>query len=94
MPHNRTTSAKPPPGAPDARGQSDLTIYQACIETALLMSDVIESTAAPRICASTKRVRELHRDRAILKTERGATQTYRRRPVGVGRFVLALELSL
>ena len=37
---------------------------------------------------------ELHRHRAILQTERGATQTYRRRPVEVGRVVLAWELSL
>jgi hypothetical protein len=37
---------------------------------------------------------ELHRDRAILQTERRATQTYRRRPVEVGRVVLAWELSL
>jgi hypothetical protein len=36
---------------------------------------------------------ELHRDRAILQTERGATQTYRRRPVEVGRVVLAWEIS-
>jgi hypothetical protein len=35
---------------------------------------------------------ELHRDRAILRTERGATQTYRRRPVEVGRVVLAWEV--
>jgi hypothetical protein len=37
---------------------------------------------------------ELHRDRAILETERGARQCYRRRPVEVGRVVLAWELSL
>jgi hypothetical protein len=37
---------------------------------------------------------ELHRDRAILETERGAHQCYRRRPVEVGRVVLAWELSL
>ena len=37
---------------------------------------------------------ELHHHRAILQTERGATQTYRRRPVEVGRVVLAWELSL
>jgi hypothetical protein len=36
---------------------------------------------------------ELHRDRAILETERGARQCYRRRPVEVGRVVLAWELS-
>jgi len=32
---------------------------------------------------------ELHRDRAILETESGANQSYRRRPVEVGRVVLA-----
>lgn len=37
---------------------------------------------------------ELHRDRAILETERGGDQCYRRRPVEVGRVVLAWELSL
>jgi hypothetical protein len=37
---------------------------------------------------------ELHRDRAILETERGARQCYRRRPVEVGRVVLAWELRL
>ena len=36
---------------------------------------------------------ELNRDRAILQTESGAPQTYRRRPVEVGRVVLAWELS-
>jgi hypothetical protein len=36
---------------------------------------------------------ELHRDRAIVETERGAWQTYRRRPIEVGRVVLAWELS-
>jgi hypothetical protein len=35
---------------------------------------------------------ELNRDRAILQTESGAAQTYRRRPVEVGRVVLAWEL--
>jgi transcriptional regulator with XRE-family HTH domain len=35
---------------------------------------------------------ELHRNRAILQTASGATQTYRRRPVEVGRVVLAWEL--
>jgi hypothetical protein len=35
---------------------------------------------------------DLHRDRAILQTESGALQTYRRRPVEVGRVVLAWEL--
>ena len=34
---------------------------------------------------------ELHRDRAILESERGARQSYRRRPVEVGRVVLAWE---
>jgi hypothetical protein len=37
---------------------------------------------------------ELHRDRAILQTESGAPQTYRRRPVEVGRVVLAWELEI
>jgi hypothetical protein len=36
---------------------------------------------------------ELHRDRAILETESGVRQTYRRRPVEVGRVVLVWELS-
>ena len=36
---------------------------------------------------------ELHRDRAIIETERGARQSYRRRPVEVGRVVLAWELA-
>ena len=36
---------------------------------------------------------ELHRDRAILETERGARQCYRRRPIEVGRVVLAWELA-
>jgi len=35
---------------------------------------------------------ELLRDRAILQTESGVRQTYRRRPVEVGRVVLAWEL--
>jgi hypothetical protein len=35
---------------------------------------------------------ELHRDRAILQTESGVRQIYRRRPVEVGRVVLAWEL--
>jgi hypothetical protein len=35
---------------------------------------------------------ELHRDKAIIETERGARQCYRRRPVEVGRVVLAWEL--
>ena len=33
---------------------------------------------------------ELHRDRAILETERGVRQCYRRRPVEVGRVVLGV----
>ena len=36
---------------------------------------------------------ELHRDRAIVQTARGARQCYRRRPVEVGRVVLAWELA-
>jgi hypothetical protein len=36
---------------------------------------------------------ELHRDRAIVETERGARQSYRRRPVEVGRIVLAWEVN-
>jgi hypothetical protein len=36
---------------------------------------------------------ELHRDRAILQTETGAAQTYRRRPVEVGRVVPAWEIN-
>ena len=36
---------------------------------------------------------ELHRDRAIVDTERGARQSYRRRPVEVGRIMLAWELK-
>jgi hypothetical protein len=36
---------------------------------------------------------ELHRDRAILDTESGVRQTYRRRPVEVGRVVQVWELS-
>jgi hypothetical protein len=36
---------------------------------------------------------EIRRDRAILKTEGGALQTYYRRPVEVGRVVLAWELE-
>jgi len=35
---------------------------------------------------------ELHRDRAIIKTQGGAFQTYRRRPVEVGHVVLVWEL--
>jgi hypothetical protein len=36
---------------------------------------------------------EMHRDRAILQTERGAAHTYRRRPVEVDRVVLAWEIN-
>ncbi len=36
---------------------------------------------------------QLHRDRAIIETLSGAEQTYRRRPVEVGRVVLAWELA-
>jgi hypothetical protein len=36
---------------------------------------------------------ELHRDRAIIETEQGARQTYRRRPIEVGCVVLAWELA-
>jgi hypothetical protein len=35
---------------------------------------------------------ELHRDRAVLKSRTGALQTFYRRPVEVGRVVLAWEL--
>jgi hypothetical protein len=38
-------------------------------------------------------VRELHRDRAIIETERGALQSYQRRPVDLDRVVLAWELA-
>jgi hypothetical protein len=38
-------------------------------------------------------VAELYRDRAIIVTERGAPQCYRRRPVEVGRVVLAWEIA-
>jgi hypothetical protein len=38
------------------------------------------------------RVVELHRDRAVLETERGTSQTYRRRPIEVGRVALAWEI--
>jgi hypothetical protein len=38
------------------------------------------------------RIIELQRDKAILETERGAPQSYRRRPVEVGRVVLAWEI--
>jgi hypothetical protein len=37
---------------------------------------------------------ELHRDRATIETPSGARQVYRRRPVEVGRVVLAWELSV
>jgi hypothetical protein len=36
---------------------------------------------------------ELHRDRAIIRTATGARQSFRRRPVEVGRTVLAWELA-
>ena len=36
---------------------------------------------------------ELHRDHAIVVTHSGAQQTYRRRPVEVGRVVLAWQLG-
>jgi hypothetical protein len=36
---------------------------------------------------------ELHRDQAVLETETGARQSYRRRPVEVGRVVPAWELA-
>jgi hypothetical protein len=36
---------------------------------------------------------ELHRDHAIIKAPGGGRQTYRRRPVEVGRVVLAWEVS-
>lgn len=36
---------------------------------------------------------ELHRDRAIIERDSGARQTYRRRPVEIGRVALAWELS-
>ena len=39
------------------------------------------------------RILELHRDRAIIETQGGARQCYRRRPVEVGRLVLAWELA-
>jgi hypothetical protein len=35
---------------------------------------------------------ELHRDRAVIETPAGARQSYRRRPVDIGRVVLAWEL--
>ena len=37
---------------------------------------------------------ELHRDRAIIENEHDVRQCYRRRPVEVGRVVLAWELAL
>jgi hypothetical protein len=39
------------------------------------------------------RVVQMHRDRASIETQSGARQTYRRRPVEVGRVVLAWELT-
>ena len=38
-------------------------------------------------------IAELHRDRAVIETPGGARQTYRRRPIEVGRLALAWELS-
>jgi hypothetical protein len=35
---------------------------------------------------------ELHRDRAVIKTQSGVCQTYRRRPVEAGQVVLAWDL--
>jgi hypothetical protein len=40
-----------------------------------------------------RKIIELHRDRAIIDTEQGARQSYRRRPVEVGRIMLAWELK-
>jgi hypothetical protein len=37
---------------------------------------------------------EMHRDHAIIEKLDGARQTYRRRPVEVGRVVLAWELEV
>jgi hypothetical protein len=37
-------------------------------------------------------IADLHRDRAVIKTQGGSRQTYRRRPVEVGQVVLAWEL--
>ena len=36
---------------------------------------------------------ELHRDRAVIETRTGARQNYRRRPLDIGRIVLAWELA-
>jgi hypothetical protein len=36
---------------------------------------------------------ELHRDRAVIETPAGARQTYGRRPIDIGRVVLAWELG-
>jgi hypothetical protein len=38
-------------------------------------------------------VLEMHRDHTIIETSGGARQTYRRRPVEVGRVVLAWKLK-
>jgi hypothetical protein len=40
-----------------------------------------------------RKIIELHRDRAIIETERGARQSYRRRPVDLSRVVLAWKLA-
>jgi hypothetical protein len=39
------------------------------------------------------RLVELHRDRAIIECNIGPRQTYRRRPIEVGRMVLAWEIA-
>jgi hypothetical protein len=39
------------------------------------------------------RLVELHRDRAIIEYDAGVRQTYRRRPIEVGRVVLAWEIA-
>ena len=38
-------------------------------------------------------IAELHRDRAVVQSAGGVRQTYQRRPVEVGRVVLAWELT-
>ncbi len=40
-----------------------------------------------------RRIVELKRDRVEIETEAGTRQTYRRRPVEIGRVVLAWELG-
>jgi hypothetical protein len=40
-----------------------------------------------------RKIIELHRDRAIIETEGGARQSYRRRPVDLDHVVLAWELA-